>query len=169
MEQPGWVLLWCVNLLYKREFIGLVHAFFFKNSNTLIILKNANDCIHKCVPTLFICPHLSFPNFIPDIIICQCREPVFYKWIFIEPSISKSGGHILFLDSDYQNPLVSKFNPTIFEIRIESRLFSAVQLIFHLRYYYSQICREFDTKGVYIFCEAISNRFIDNVPEDDGE
>lgn len=34
---------------------------------------------------------------------------------------------------------------------------------------YSQICREFDTKGVYIFCEAISNQFIDNVPEDDGE
>lgn len=34
---------------------------------------------------------------------------------------------------------------------------------------YSQICREFDTKGVYIFCEAISSQFIDNVPEDDGE
>lgn len=34
---------------------------------------------------------------------------------------------------------------------------------------YSQICREFDTKGVYIFCEAISNQFMDNVPEDDGE
>lgn len=34
---------------------------------------------------------------------------------------------------------------------------------------YSQICREFDNKGVYIFCEAISNQFIDNVPEDDGE
>lgn len=34
---------------------------------------------------------------------------------------------------------------------------------------YSKICREFDTKGVYIFCEAISNQFIDNVPEDDGE
>ena len=34
---------------------------------------------------------------------------------------------------------------------------------------YSQICREFDTKGVYIFCEGISSQFIDNVPEDDGE
>ncbi|MBU5450528.1 AAA family ATPase [Acetivibrio sp. MSJd-27] len=34
---------------------------------------------------------------------------------------------------------------------------------------YSKICREFDTKGVYIFCEAISSQFIDNVPEDDGE
>lgn len=34
---------------------------------------------------------------------------------------------------------------------------------------YSQICREFDTKGVYIFCKAISTQFIDNVPEDDGE
>lgn len=34
---------------------------------------------------------------------------------------------------------------------------------------YSKICREFDTKGVYIFCEAISGQFIDNVPEDDGE
>lgn len=34
---------------------------------------------------------------------------------------------------------------------------------------YSKICREFDTKGVYIFCEGISNQFIDNVPEDDGE
>ena len=34
---------------------------------------------------------------------------------------------------------------------------------------YSKICREFDTKGVYIFCEAISDQFIDNVPEDDGE
>lgn len=34
---------------------------------------------------------------------------------------------------------------------------------------YSKICKEFDTKGVYIFCEAISSQFIDNVPEDDGE
>ena len=34
---------------------------------------------------------------------------------------------------------------------------------------YSKICREFDTKGVYIFCEGISRQFIDNVPEDDGE
>lgn len=34
---------------------------------------------------------------------------------------------------------------------------------------YSKICREFDTKGVYIFSEAISSQFIDNVPEDDGE
>jgi len=34
---------------------------------------------------------------------------------------------------------------------------------------YSKICREFDTKGVYVFCEGISNQFIDNVPEDDGE
>lgn len=34
---------------------------------------------------------------------------------------------------------------------------------------YSKICREFDIKGVYIFCEAISSQFIDNVPEDDGE
>ena len=34
---------------------------------------------------------------------------------------------------------------------------------------YSKICREFDTKGVYIFCEGISSQFIDNVPEDDGE
>ena len=32
---------------------------------------------------------------------------------------------------------------------------------------YSKICREFDTKGVYIFCEGISSQFIDNVPEDD--
>lgn len=31
---------------------------------------------------------------------------------------------------------------------------------------YSKICREFDTKGVYIFCEGISNQFIDNVTED---
>lgn len=31
---------------------------------------------------------------------------------------------------------------------------------------YSKICREFDTKGVYIFCEGISSQFIDNVPED---
>ena len=34
---------------------------------------------------------------------------------------------------------------------------------------YSKICREFDTKGVYIFCEGISNQFIDAVLEDDGE
>ena len=34
---------------------------------------------------------------------------------------------------------------------------------------YSKICREFDTKGVYIFCEAISSQFVDNVPEDDGQ
>lgn len=34
---------------------------------------------------------------------------------------------------------------------------------------YSEICREFDTKGVYIFCDAISGQFIDSVPEDDGE
>ena len=34
---------------------------------------------------------------------------------------------------------------------------------------YSKICREFDVKGVYIFCEGISSQFIDNVPEDDGE
>lgn len=34
---------------------------------------------------------------------------------------------------------------------------------------YSKICREFDTKGVYIFCEGISSQFIDSVPEDDGE
>lgn len=34
---------------------------------------------------------------------------------------------------------------------------------------YSQICREFDTKGVCIFCERISSQFIDNAPEDDGE
>lgn len=34
---------------------------------------------------------------------------------------------------------------------------------------YSKICREFDTKGVYIFCDGISSQFIDNVPEDDGE
>lgn len=34
---------------------------------------------------------------------------------------------------------------------------------------YSKICREFDAKGVYIFCEGISSQFIDNAPEDDGE
>ena len=34
---------------------------------------------------------------------------------------------------------------------------------------YSKICREFDTKGVYIFCEGISSQFIDNGPEDDGD
>lgn len=34
---------------------------------------------------------------------------------------------------------------------------------------YSKICREFDAKGVYIFCEGISSQFIDNVPEVDGE
>ncbi len=33
---------------------------------------------------------------------------------------------------------------------------------------YSKICREFDTKGVYIFCEGISSQFVDNIPEDDG-
>lgn len=31
---------------------------------------------------------------------------------------------------------------------------------------YSQICKEFDTKGVFIFCSKISNRFL---PEDDEE
>ena len=31
---------------------------------------------------------------------------------------------------------------------------------------YSQICREFDTKGVFIFCTKISDNFL---PEDDGE
>ena len=34
---------------------------------------------------------------------------------------------------------------------------------------YSQICREFDSKGVFIFCDNISNRFIDKAPEDNGE
>lgn len=34
---------------------------------------------------------------------------------------------------------------------------------------YSKICREFDTKGVYIFCDAISSQFIDDIPEDDEE
>ena len=34
---------------------------------------------------------------------------------------------------------------------------------------YSKICREFDTKGVYIFCEGISSQFIDKAPKDDGE
>ena len=34
---------------------------------------------------------------------------------------------------------------------------------------YSQICSEFDAKGVYIFCDNISSQFIDNVPEDEGE
>lgn len=34
---------------------------------------------------------------------------------------------------------------------------------------YSKICREFDTKGVYIFCEEISSQFIDNVPKEDEE
>lgn len=33
---------------------------------------------------------------------------------------------------------------------------------------YSKICREFDTKGVSIFCEGIRNKFID-VPGDDAE
>lgn len=33
---------------------------------------------------------------------------------------------------------------------------------------YSKICREFDTKGVYIFCDGISSQFIDGVPEDEG-
>ena len=31
---------------------------------------------------------------------------------------------------------------------------------------YSKICSEFDAKGVFIFCEAISSQFI---PEDDAE
>lgn len=34
---------------------------------------------------------------------------------------------------------------------------------------YSKICKEFDTKGVFIFCEAISDQFIDTVPEDEEE
>lgn len=34
---------------------------------------------------------------------------------------------------------------------------------------YSQICREFDTKGVCIFCERISSQFIDNASGGDGE
>ena len=34
---------------------------------------------------------------------------------------------------------------------------------------YSKICREFDTKGVFIFCEAISSQFIDTIPEDEAE
>ena len=39
---------------------------------------------------------------------------------------------------------------------------------------YSKICSEFDKKGVYIFCDAISSQFIDSVPanevtEDDAE
>lgn len=34
---------------------------------------------------------------------------------------------------------------------------------------YSQICREFDSKGVFIFCDNISSQFIDKAPEDDGE
>ena len=34
---------------------------------------------------------------------------------------------------------------------------------------YSKICREFDTKGVFIFCDGISSRFIEHVPEDDEE
>ena len=34
---------------------------------------------------------------------------------------------------------------------------------------YSKICAEFDTKGVYIFCEAISGLFNDKIPEGDGE
>lgn len=32
---------------------------------------------------------------------------------------------------------------------------------------YSKICSEFDTKGVYIFCQEISDQFIDKAPEDD--
>lgn len=31
---------------------------------------------------------------------------------------------------------------------------------------YSKICKEFEDKGVFIFCEAISSKFIDKVPED---
>ena len=34
---------------------------------------------------------------------------------------------------------------------------------------YSKICKEFDQKGVCIFCDSISSHFIDKVPEDDGE
>ncbi len=34
---------------------------------------------------------------------------------------------------------------------------------------YSRICKEFDIKGVYIFCEDISKKFIDNVIEDNEE
>lgn len=34
---------------------------------------------------------------------------------------------------------------------------------------YSKICEEFDKKGVFIFCDTISNRFIDKVPEDEGK
>lgn len=34
---------------------------------------------------------------------------------------------------------------------------------------YSKICREFDQKGVYIFCDAISNQFIDEVTEGNAE
>lgn len=33
---------------------------------------------------------------------------------------------------------------------------------------YSKICREFDTKGVFIFCEAVSSRFIDKAPGDEA-
>lgn len=32
---------------------------------------------------------------------------------------------------------------------------------------YSKICNEFDTKGVFVFCEAISSQFIDDAPEDE--
>ena len=34
---------------------------------------------------------------------------------------------------------------------------------------YSKICSEFDTKGVFIFCEAISSQFIDTIQEDRSE
>lgn len=34
---------------------------------------------------------------------------------------------------------------------------------------YSKICAEFEDKGVFIFCDAISSKFIDTVPEDDGK
>lgn len=34
---------------------------------------------------------------------------------------------------------------------------------------YSKICAAFDTLGVFIFCDAISSKFIDTVPEDDAE
>lgn len=34
---------------------------------------------------------------------------------------------------------------------------------------YSKICKEFELKGVFVFCDAISSQFIDIVTEDDGE
>ena len=33
---------------------------------------------------------------------------------------------------------------------------------------YSKICAAFDSLGVFIFCDAISSKFIDMVPEDDA-